>query len=92
VAITAKVVADMLTVVGIDRVLTVDLRMTRSRFFDIPVDSIYGSPILVDDIVDQRENLMIVSPDIGGVVRARTVAKTLGVNGDHRQASASQPS
>ena len=50
-------------------------------FFDIPVDNIYGSPVLVDDIEDQRfENLMIVSPDIGGVVRARAVAKSLGVD------------
>lgn len=82
VAISAKVVADMLTVVGIDRVLTVDLHADQIQgFFDIPVDNIYGSPVLVDDIVDQRfENLMIVSPDIGGVVRARAVAKTLGVD------------
>lgn len=78
VAISAKVVADMLTVVGIDRVLTVDLHADQIQgFFDIPVDNIYGSPVLVDDIEDQRfENLMIVSPDIGGVVRARAVAKS----------------
>eukprot|EP00659_Diplonema_papillatum_P003885 gene3885-6025_t len=78
----AKVVADMLTVVGIDRVLTVDLHADQIQgFFDIPVDNIYGSPVLVDDIEDQRfENLMIVSPDIGGVVRARAVAKSLGVD------------
>ena len=82
VAISAKVVADMLTVVGIDRVLTVDLHADQIQgFFDIPVDNIYGSPVLVDDIEDQRfENLMIVSPDIGGVVRARAVAKSLGVD------------
>ncbi|MNC39629.1 Ribose-phosphate pyrophosphokinase [compost metagenome] len=81
-AITAKVVADMLTVVGIDRVLTVDLHADQIQgFFDMPVDNIYGSPVLVDDIEDQRfENLMIVSPDIGGVVRARAVAKSLGVD------------
>jgi ribose-phosphate pyrophosphokinase len=72
----------MLTVVGIDRVLTVDLHADQIQgFFDIPVDNIYGSPVLVDDIEDQRfENLMIVSPDIGGVVRARAVAKSLGVD------------
>jgi ribose-phosphate pyrophosphokinase len=82
VAISAKVVADMLTVVGIDRVLTVDLHADQIQgFFDIPVDNIYGSPVLVDDIEDQRfENMMIVSPDIGGVVRARAVAKSLGVD------------
>src|SRR6201989_789498 len=82
VAISAKVVANMLTVVGIDRVLTVDLHADQIQgFFDIPVDNIYGSPVLVDDIEDQRfENLMIVSPDIGGVVRARAVAKSLGVD------------
>lgn len=82
VAISAKVVADMLTVVGVDRVLTVDLHADQIQgFFDIPVDNIYGSPVLVDDIEDQRfDNLMIVSPDIGGVVRARAVAKSLGVD------------
>ena len=82
VAISAKVVADMLTVVGVDRVLTVDLHADQIQgFFDVPVDNIYGSPTLVDDIQDQRfENLMIVSPDIGGVVRARAVAKSLGVD------------
>src|SRR5690554_2706799 len=82
VAISAKVVADMLSGVGVDRVLTVDLHADQIQgFFDIPVDNIYGSPVLVDDIQGQRfENLMIVSPDIGGVVRARAVAKSLGVD------------
>ena len=82
VAISAKVVADMLSGVGVDRVLTVDLHADQIQgFFDIPVDNIYGSPVLVDDIHAQRfENLMIVSPDIGGVVRARAVAKSLGVD------------
>ncbi len=82
VAISAKVVADMLTVVGIDRVLTVDLHADQIQgFFDIPVDNIYGSPVLMDDIEGQRfENLMIISPDIGGVVRARAVAKSLSVD------------
>src|SRR5690554_3893736 len=82
VAISAKVVADMLANVGINRVLTVDLHADQIQgFFDIPVDNIYGSPTLVDDIEDQRfDNLLIVSPDIGGVVRARAVAKSLGVD------------
>src|SRR5574343_310254 len=82
VPISAKLVANMLTSAGIDRVLTVDLHADQIQgFFDIPVDNIYGSPVLVDDIEDQRfDNLMIVSPDIGGVVRARAVAKSLGVD------------
>lgn len=82
VAISAKVVADMLDKAGINRVLTVDLHADQIQgFFDIPVDNIYGSPILVDDIQEQRyENLLVVSPDIGGVVRARAVAKSLGVD------------
>jgi ribose-phosphate pyrophosphokinase len=80
VPITAKVVADMLTSVGIDRVLTVDLHADQIQgFFDIPVDNIYGSPILLADVKKQNyENLVIVSPDVGGVVRARAVAKQLG--------------
>lgn len=79
VPISAKVVADMLTVVGSDRVLTVDLHADQIQgFFSIPVDNIYGSPILLDDIVKQNyENMVVVSPDIGGVVRARAIAKQL---------------
>ncbi|MCJ8169643.1 ribose-phosphate pyrophosphokinase [Atopomonas sediminilitoris] len=82
VPISAKVIADMFNVVGVNRVLTVDLHADQIQgFFDIPVDNIYGSPTLVDDIQAQRfDNLMIVSPDIGGVVRARAVAKSLGVD------------
>lgn len=80
--ISAKAVADMLTVVGIDRILTVDLHAEQIQgFFSIPVDNIYGSPILLDDIQKQNyENMMIVSPDVGGVVRARAIAKQLGVD------------
>ena len=82
VPISAKVVANMLQAVGVSRVLTMDLHADQIQgFFDIPVDNIYGSPVLIDDIESQRfENLMIVSPDIGGVVRARAVAKSLGVD------------
>ena len=79
VPITAKVVADMLTTVGIDRLLTVDLHADQIQgFFDIPVDNVYGSPILLEDIKKQNyDDLMVVSPDVGGVVRARAVAKQL---------------
>lgn len=80
VPITAKIVADMLTTVGIDRVLTVDLHADQIQgFFDIPVDNIYASPVLLADIEKQAyDNLMVVSPDVGGVVRARAVAKQFG--------------
>ncbi|MDO7642361.1 MAG: ribose-phosphate pyrophosphokinase, partial [Reinekea forsetii] len=80
--ISAKAVADMLTVVGIDRILTVDLHAEQIQgFFSIPVDNIYGSPILLDDIQKQGyENMVIVSPDVGGVVRARAIAKQLGAD------------
>ncbi len=79
VPISAKVVASMISSVGIDRVLTVDLHADQIQgFFDIPVDNVYGSPILLDDIVDQQyEDVIVVSPDVGGVVRARAVAKQL---------------
>jgi ribose-phosphate pyrophosphokinase len=79
--ISAKAVADMLTVVGIDRILTVDLHAEQIQgFFSIPVDNIYGSPILLDDIQKQNyEDMIVVSPDVGGVVRARAIAKQLGV-------------
>ncbi len=81
VPISAKVVADMMVTVGIDRVLTVDLHAEQIQgFFDVPVDNVYGSPILLDDIREQEyEDLTVVSPDIGGVVRARAVAKQLDV-------------
>ncbi len=79
VPISAKVVADMMVGVGVDRVLTVDLHAEQIQgFFACPVDNIYGSPVLNDDIVRcGYDNLMVVSPDIGGVVRARAVAKQL---------------
>jgi len=79
VPISAKVVADMMSTIGIDRVLTVDLHADQIQgFFRVPVDNVYGSPVLLDDIIDQQhENIMVVSPDVGGVVRARAVAKQL---------------
>ena len=79
VPITARVVADMLTTVGVDRVLTMDLHSDQIQgFFDVPVDNIYSAPILLGDIWKQRyEDLTIVSPDVGGVVRARAFAKRL---------------
>lgn len=82
VAISAKVVADMVGTVGVNRVLTVDLHAEQIQgFFSIPVDNVYGSPVLTDDIERQQyENLLVVSPDIGGVVRARAVAKQLNVD------------
>src|SRR5579863_4156652 len=82
VAISAKLVANMLMSAGIDRVLTVDLHADQIQgFFDIPVDNIYGSPVLLKDIkAGRHENLMIVSPDTGGVMRARAFAKALNVD------------
>ena len=82
VPISAKLVANMLATAGIDRVLTVDLHADQIQgFFDIPVDNIYATPILLHDILQQRiENLTVVSPDIGGVVRARAVAKVLNTD------------
>ncbi|HEX5679153.1 MAG TPA: ribose-phosphate pyrophosphokinase [Alcanivorax sp.] len=79
VPITAKVVADMITAVGIDRVVTVDLHADQIQgFFDIPVDNVYGTPLFVADIERQKhDDLMVVSPDVGGVVRARALAKQL---------------
>lgn len=79
VPISAKVVADMFSKVGINRVLTVDLHAEQIQgFFDCTVDNVYGTPVLLADIERQHyENLMVVSPDIGGVVRARAMAKQL---------------
>ena len=82
VAISAKVVADMISAVGVNRVLTVDLHAEQIQgFFSIPVDNVYGSPVLTDDIERQEYGkLLVVSPDVGGVVRARAVAKQLNVD------------
>ena len=79
VPITAKVIADMICKVGAHRVLTVDLHADQIQgFFDIPVDNVYASPILLGDIWRQKyPDLMVVSPDVGGVVRARALAKRL---------------
>lgn len=79
VPITAKVVAEMIGTVGTDRVLTVDLHADQIQgFFSIPVDNVYASPILLGDIWRRKyDNLMVVSPDVGGVVRARALAKRL---------------
>lgn len=79
VPITAKVVANMLTTIGVNRVLTMDLHADQIQgFFDIPVDNIYGMPILLGDVWKHNyEELIVVSPDVGGVVRARQMAKRL---------------
>ncbi len=80
VPITAKLVANMLDTAGADRVLTVDLHADQIQgFFDIPVDNVYASPLLLGDVWRQKyENVIVVSPDVGGVVRARALAKRLG--------------
>jgi ribose-phosphate pyrophosphokinase len=79
VAISAKVVANMLASVGVARVLTMDLHADQIQgFFDMPVDNVYAAPVLLGDVWKQRyENLIVVSPDVGGVVRARALAKRL---------------
>ncbi|HEY5633729.1 MAG TPA: ribose-phosphate pyrophosphokinase [Burkholderiaceae bacterium] len=79
VSISAKVVANMLQIAGVDRVLTMDLHADQIQgFFDIPVDNVYASPLLLADIHKQEfDNLIVVSPDVGGVVRARAIAKRM---------------
>ena len=81
-AITAKLVADLITSAGANRVLTMDLHADQIQgFFDVPVDNIYASPILLGDIWRQSyPGLIVVSPDVGGVVRARAIAKRLEVD------------
>ncbi|HEY1724903.1 MAG TPA: ribose-phosphate pyrophosphokinase [Steroidobacteraceae bacterium] len=78
-AITAKLVADMISNSGVQRLLTLDLHSDQIQgFFAIPVDNVYGSPVLLGDVWRQRyPNLIVVSPDVGGVVRARAIAKRL---------------
>jgi len=79
VPVSAKVVANMLCAAGIDRLLTIDLHADQIEgFFDIPVDNVYASPLLLGDVWRQKhENMVVVSPDVGGVIRARAVAKRL---------------
>ena len=97
VPISAKVVADMFASVGIDRVLTIDLHSeTIQGFFDMPADNVYATKFMVDDIKDnnEREEVLVVSPDVGGVVRARALAKLLDDTDlaiiDKRRAAANQ--
>ena len=80
VAISAKLVAEMIGVAGADRILTMDLHADQIQgYFDIPTDNIYGSPVLMGELWRKRlPNPIIVSPDVGGVVRARAMAKQLG--------------
>lgn len=78
--ISAKLVANLISTAGADRVLTVDLHAGQIQgFFDIPTDNLFGGPVMVDDIKDRygREKIIVVSPDVGGVVRARSLAKRL---------------
>ncbi len=97
VPISAKVVADMFASVGIDRVLTIDLHSeTIQGFFDMPADNVYATKFMVDDIKDnnERDEVVVVSPDVGGVVRARALAKLLDDTDlaiiDKRRAAANQ--
>lgn len=79
VPITAKIVADMMAAVGISRLVTVDLHADQIQgFFYMPVDNLYSTPIMLEDIHEQAyQNIMIVSPDVGGVIRARAIAKRI---------------
>src|SRR5712692_5692625 len=79
VAISAKVVANMLQIAGVERIITMDLHADQIQgFFDIPVDNIYATPVLLGDLRKQNyDDLLVVSPDVGGVVRARALAKQL---------------
>src|SRR5215469_16190361 len=78
-AISAKLVANMLSSAGVDRLLTVDLHADQIQgFFDIPVDNVYASPVLLGEVWKQKyQNMIVVAPDVGGVVRARALAKRL---------------
>ena len=78
--ISAKLVANLITAAGANRVLTLDLHAGQIQgFFDIPTDNLYAAPVFVKDIQErlQRQHLVVVSPDVGGVVRARAIAKRL---------------
>ncbi len=79
VPITAKLVADMIGCAGVDRVLTVDLHADQIQgFFGVPVDNVYASPVLLGEVWKQKyDNMIVVSPDVGGVVRARALARRL---------------
>ncbi len=79
VPISAKVVADMMAAVGIDRLLTVDLHADQIQgFFNLPVDNVYGTSVMIQDLLEQNfDHPVVVSPDVGGVVRARAIAKRL---------------
>ena len=79
VPITAKLVADMIGLAGVDRVLTVDLHADQIQgFFGVPVDNVYASPVLLGEVWKQKyDNMIVVSPDVGGVVRARALARRL---------------
>ena len=97
VPISAKVVADMFASVGIDRVLTIDLHSeTIQGFFDMPADNVYATKLMVNDIKDtnERKEVIVVSPDVGGVVRSRAIAKLLDDTDlaiiDKRRAAANQ--
>ena len=81
--ISAKLVANILTTAGIDRLLTIDLHAGQIQgFFDIPVDNLYAAPIITKDVKDKykNKNIVVISPDVGGVVRARNIANRLSVN------------
>ncbi|ODT83001.1 ribose-phosphate pyrophosphokinase [Devosia sp.] len=81
--ISAKLVANLITQAGVNRVITLDLHAAQIQgFFDIPTDNLYGAPIITSDILDNYnlKNTMIVSPDVGGVARARAVAQRLGTD------------
>ena len=81
--ISAKLVANILTTAGIDRLLTIDLHAGQIQgFFDIPVDNLYAAPIITKDVKDKykNKNIVVISPDVGGVVRARNIANRLSAN------------
>ena len=95
--ITSKLIANLLEKAGADRVISADLHAGQIQgFFDIPVDNIYGTPVWFKELREQKyDNLMVVSPDVAGVVRARAMAKQLGDADmaiiDKRRAKADEP-